>query len=78
MAHTSGLAVARRCAAVATLLPACVSWLTHPVSLSLDDVFRPPMVSVKLPKRVLVVFHVCRATKLPSFFRLKAERMGSL
>ena len=36
------------------------------------------MVSVKLPKRVLVVFHVCRATKLPGFFRLKAERMGSL
>src|SRR5258708_21607634 len=31
--------------------------------------FRPPMVCVKLPKSDLVVFHLCRATKLPSFFQ---------
>jgi hypothetical protein len=31
----------------------------------------PPMVSVKLPKSVLVVFHLVRATKLPFFAELK-------
>jgi hypothetical protein len=32
------------------------SWLTHLTSLSLEDVFRPPMVSVKLPKSVVSGF----------------------
>jgi hypothetical protein len=36
------------------------------------------MVCVKLPKSVLVVFHLCRATKLPSFFRLKIKRVLTL
>jgi hypothetical protein len=30
------------------------------------------MVSVKLPKSVLVVFHLWRATKLPNFFQVKS------
>ncbi len=53
-------------------------WLTRLISLSLADVFRPPMVSVKLPKSVLVVFHLWRATKLPNFFQVKSRAGCSL
>ena len=43
------------------------------------DLFRPPpMVSVKLPKSVLVVFHLWRATKLPNFFQVKSRAGCSL
>ena len=33
---------------------------------------RPPMVCVKLPRSVLVVFHLFRATELPNFQGLKS------
>jgi hypothetical protein len=45
-------------------------------SARLAGLFRPPMVSVKLPKSVLVVFHFWRATKLPKFFPVKVERIA--
>ena len=47
-------------------------------SLLLNPVFRPiatqvpPMVCVKLPRSVLVVFHLFRATELPNFQGLKS------
>jgi hypothetical protein len=34
---------------------------------------RPPMVCVKLPRSVLVVFHLFRATKLPFFAGIEVE-----
>jgi hypothetical protein len=37
---------------------------------------RPPMVSVKLPKSVLGVFHLFSATKLPFFLGLKIRQMN--
>jgi hypothetical protein len=43
-----------------------------------NNVCRPPMVSVKLPKSVLVVFHLWRATKLPNFFQVKSRAGCSL
>src|SRR5580704_19415803 len=37
---------------------------------------RPPMVCVKLPRSVLVVFHLFRATELPNFQGLKVVKFG--
>ena len=37
---------------------------------------RPPMVCVKLPRSVLVGFHLFRATKLPKFQGLKVVNSG--
>src|SRR5258708_24197158 len=50
--------------------PACNAGFYDPKSAGL---YRPPMVSVKLPKSVLVVFHLWRATKLPNFFQVKSR-----
>jgi hypothetical protein len=35
----------------------------------------PPMVCVKLPESVLVIFHLFRETKLPNFKGLKGRRI---
>jgi len=50
--------------------------LSQVLSLPLDDVYRPPMVSVKLPKSEVSGFSSLESNEVAKFFQVKVERVA--